>query len=272
LRDQPWHSDTQPEKEDTMKAWSSIAAAAILALLGFFAGGGPTWAAEVKVLSSNAMTDVMTDLVPEFERTTGHKVVATYEPTNAILTRLKAGEPADVVVLLRQSIDELKMTGKVVPGSEVDLAKTSLGIAVRAGAPKPDISTAEAFKEAMLKARSVALSEVGASGIQFRRVLERLGIAEAMRPKLKVLPGATRTADLVAKGDAEIAVQMMSELQAVPGVQIVGPLPGALHYEILLTAALDAGAKEPAAGTALIKFLASPSVSPVLKKKGMEGA
>src|SRR4051812_45185564 len=166
-----------------MRAWSSIAAAAILALLGFFAGGGPTWAAEVKVLSSNAMTDVMTDLVPEFERTTGHKVVATYEPTNAILTRLKAGEPADVVVLLRQSIDELKMTGKVVPGSEVDLAKTSLGIAVRAGAPKPDISTAEAFKEAMLKARSVALSEVGASGIQFRRVLERLGIAEAMQPQ-----------------------------------------------------------------------------------------
>jgi len=255
-----------------MRAWSSIAAAAILALLGFFAGGGPTWAAEVKVLSSNAMTDVMTDLVPEFERTTGHKVVATYGPTNAILTRLKAGEPADVVVLLRQSIDELKMTGKVVPGSEVDLAKTSLGIAVRAGAPKPDISTAEAFKDAMLKARSVALSEVGASGIQFRRVLERLGIAEAMQPKLKVLPGATRTADLVAKGDAEIAVQMMSELQAVPGVQIVGPLPGALHYEILLTAALDAGAKEPAAGTALIRFLASPSISPVLKKKGMEGA
>src|SRR3954463_11264572 len=125
LRDQPWHSDTQPEKEDTMRAWSSIAAAAILALLGFFAGGGPTWAAEVKVLSSNAMTDVMTDLVPEFERTTGHKVVATFEPTTAMMNRIKAGERGDGIVLIRASLDELKKPGRIVPGSETNLATTS---------------------------------------------------------------------------------------------------------------------------------------------------
>ena len=255
-----------------MRSWLSIAVASTLTFFGVLAEGSPTWAAEIKVLSSNAMTDVMGDLVPEFERTTGHKVVATFEPTNAILSRIKAGESADVTILIRQSIDELRKSGKVVSGSEADLAKTSLGIAVRAGAPKPDISTVEAFKDAMLNAKSVAVSEVGASGLHFRRVLERLGIGEAMKPKLKILPGATRTAELVAKGDAEAAVQMMSELQPVSGAEIVGSLPGDLHYEILLTAALDESAKEPAAGAALIKFLASPTISPVLKKKGMEGA
>jgi molybdate transport system substrate-binding protein len=218
------------------------------------------------------MTDVMGDLVPEFERATGHKVVATFEPTNAIMNRIKAGESADVIILIRQSIDELRKTGKVVPGTEADLAKTSLGIAVRAGAPRPDISSVEAFKDAMLNAKSVAISEMGASGLHFRRMLDRLGIGEAMKPKLKILPGGTRTAELVAKGDAEVAVQMMSELQPVSGAEIVGRLPGDLHYEILLTAALDASGKEPAAGTALIKFLANPTISPVLKKKGMEAA
>jgi molybdate transport system substrate-binding protein len=177
-----------------------------------------------------------------------------------------------VIVLIRASLDELKKTGRIVPGSETNLATTSLGLAVRAGAPKPDISTVEAFKDAMLKAKSVAISEVGASGLYFRRVLDRLGIAEAMKPKLKVIPGGARTAELAAKGEAEIAVQMRSELQGVPDAEIVGPLPGDLHYEILLAAGLDAGAKEPEAGTALIRFLASPAASAILKRRGMEAA
>lgn len=139
-----------------MRSWLSIAVAATLASFGLLSGGAPTYAAEVKILSSNAMTEVMTDLVPEFERATGHKVVTTFEPTNAIMNRIKAGESADVIILIRQSIDELRKTGKVVPGSEVDLAKTSLGIAVRAGAPKPDISTVEAFKDAMLSAKGLS--------------------------------------------------------------------------------------------------------------------
>ncbi len=254
-----------------MRGWLSIAIAATLASLSIPAGGAPTCAAEIKVLSSNAMSDAMADLLPEFERTSGHKVVATYGPSPAVMNRIKAGEPADIVVLGRQSIDELKKAGKVVPGSEADLAKTTAGIAVRAGAPKPDISTVEAFKNAMLSAQSVAVSE-GASGNHFRRVLDRLGIAEAMKPKLKVVPGAAHTAKLVAAGEAEIAVQLMSELQAVPGAEIAGPLPGDLHFELLLAAALDANAKEPEAAATLIKFLASPAVSPVLKRKGMEPA
>src|SRR5215210_6818346 len=136
------------------------------------------------------------------------------------MNRIKAGESGDVIILIRQSVDELKKSGKAVPGSEAYLAKTSMGLAVRAGAPKPDISTVEAFKDAMLKAKSVAISEVGASGVQFRRVLDRLGIAEAMKPKLKLIPGAARTAELAANGEAEIAVQMRSELQGVPDAEI----------------------------------------------------
>lgn len=254
-----------------MRGWLSIVIAATLTSLSVLVGGAPTCAAEIKVLSSNAMSDVMADLLPEFERTSGHKVVATYGPTPAVMSRIKAGEPADVVILGRQSIDELKKIGKVVPGSEADLAKTSVGIAVRAGAPKPDISTVEAFKNAMLSAQSVAASE-GASGNHFRRVLERLGIAEAMKPKLKTIPGAAHTAKLVAAGEVEMAVQMMSELQAVPGAEIAGPLPGDLHFELLLAAALDANAKETEAAATLIKFLASPAASLVLKRKGMEPA
>jgi molybdate transport system substrate-binding protein len=254
-----------------MEPWFGVASATI-ACFCLLVMGGPVSAAEVKVLSSNAMTDVMADLVPEFERTTGHKVVAIFEPTNAVVSRIKAGESGDTIILIRSSLEELKKTGKIVTGSEANLAKTSLGLAVRAGAPKPDISTPEAFKDAMLKAKSVAISEVGASGLQFRRVLDRLGIAEIMKPKLKLLPGAARTAELAANGDVDIAVQMMSELQGIPGAEIVGPLPGDLHYEILLAAGLDASAKEPQAGAALIKFLASPSASPILKRKGMEGA
>jgi molybdate transport system substrate-binding protein len=255
-----------------MKAWLGIVTAAMLASLVLATGGAPTRAAEIRVFSSNAMTEVLADLVPEFERTTGHKIKATIEPTNAIMNRIKAGEAADVIILLRQSIDDLKRSGKIVPGSEVDLARTSMGLAVRSGAPKPDISTVEAFKDAMLKTNSVAVSEIGASGLHFRRVLEQLGIADAMKPKLKVLPGAARTAELVAKGDADVAVQMVSELQPVSGVEILSPLPGELHFQILLAGAVDAGAKEPDVGGALIKFLASPAASSVLRRKGMQGA
>lgn len=213
----------------------------------------------------------MADLVPEFERVTGHRVVGIYEPTNAIMARIKGGETSDVVILIKQSVEELKQAGKVAADSPLDVARTSLVVAVLAGTPKPDISTVDAFKKAMLDARSVARSEVGASGIHFTRVLERLGIAEQMRPKMKVVQGAARTGDLIVKGEAEFAVQMMSELLPIPGVAIVGPLPGDLNFQIVLTAAMDISAKQPAAATALIKYLAAPESLPILKKKGMEG-
>jgi molybdate transport system substrate-binding protein len=245
---------------------SCIATAACVAVLHTSAPG----AAEIKVLSSNALTEVMAELAPAFERMSEHKVVATYEPTNAVMNKIKNGEAFDVVMVIKQSVQELKTLGKLAAGSEADIARTSMGLAVRAGAPKPDIGTPEAFKRAMLAAKSVARSEIGASGIHFTRVLERLGITEEMKPKLKVVQGARPTATLIPTGEAEMAVQMMSELLPVAGVEVVGPLPGDLHYEIVLTAGVSAGAKKPAAATELIKFLSAPAAAGVLKQKGMQ--
>ena len=227
-------------------------------------------AVEIRIFSSNALTDVLAELIPEYERSSGNKVVATIEPTSAIVNRIRNGETADVVVLIRQSVQELQRAGRIVPGSEVDLARTSLGLAVKAGTPKPDIGSIEGLRATVLRANSIALSEVGASGMHFRQVLDRLGLAEAVRPKLKLLPGAARTAELVARGEVDLAVQMMSELQGVPGAEIVGPLPGDLHYQIVLAAGLDAKAREPAAGADLIRFLSGSEAAAVLRKKGME--
>jgi molybdate transport system substrate-binding protein len=227
-----------------------------------------TQAAEVKLLASTAMLGAMEDLGPAFEKASGHKLVAVYEPTNGILARIKGGEASDVILVIKQNIEELTANGKVVPDSAVNLAKTTLGVAVKAGAAKPDISTPDAFKAAMLSAKSIARSETGASGIHVAKVLEQLGIAEAMKAKTTVTKGAARTAELAAKGEVEIALQMLSEL-LVPGAEYVGPLPGNLAFEIVLTAGVANGAKEPAAAKALIDFLNGPAATPTFKKLGM---
>lgn len=228
-------------------------------------------AAEVKVLASNAMTTVMDELVPAFERTSGHKLSVVYAPTADIMTRIKGGETADAIILIRQSIDALKKDGKVVADTDTEIARTGIGLAVKSGAPKPDISTPDAFKATMLRAKSVSASETGASGTQFRRVLDRLGITEEMKPKLRLVQGATPTATLVAKDEAEMAVNMMSELTGVAGTEIVGPFPGDLAFDILLVGAVDASAKEAGAGRELLRFLASRDAAPVLTRKGMQG-
>jgi molybdate transport system substrate-binding protein len=226
-------------------------------------------AAEIKMLASNAMAGVMEELTPAFEKATGHKLVAVYEPTNMVMSRIKNGETSDVILVIKRNVEELTASGKVVPDSAVNIAKTNLGVAVKAGATKPDISTPEAFKATMLAAKSIALSEVGASGIHVAKMLEQLGIAEQMKTKTIIAKGAARTAELAAKGEVEIAMQMKSEL-LVPGADYVGPLPGNLAYEIVLTAGVSGGAKEPAAAKALIDFLSSATATPALKKLGME--
>jgi molybdate transport system substrate-binding protein len=227
-------------------------------------------AAEIRLFSSNALADVLAEVIPEYERSSGNKVVAIIEPTSVIMSRIKNGETADVIILIQQSVQELQRGGRIVANSETDLARTSLGVAVKAGMPKPDIGSIDGFRTTVLRANSIAVSEVGASGMHFRQVLDRLWLAEVVRPKLKLLPGGARTAELVARGEADLAVQMMSELQGIPGVEIVGPLPGDLHYQIVLTAGLDVKARESAAGADLIRFLSSLEIAPTFRKKGME--
>jgi len=188
---------------------------------------------------------------------------------NAIPVRLERGEPADVLILVGYALGELMKQGKVVPGSRVDLANSKIGVAVKAGAPKPDISSADALKRALLAAKSVAYSD-SASGVYVSsEMFGKLGIAEEMKDKAKKIP-ATPVAEIVARGEAEIGFQQISELKPVAGIDIVGPLPDALQKVTVFSAGIASVSKEPEAGKALINFLASPAARDTIVKSGLE--
>ncbi|OGA02363.1 MAG: hypothetical protein A2W68_09360 [Betaproteobacteria bacterium RIFCSPLOWO2_02_64_14] len=225
-------------------------------------------AVEIKVLSSGAATAVLANLVPEFERASGHKVSAAYASTNRIIGRIQDGETADVVILNGPGIEELIKQGRIVPGSRVDLGRTGLGIAVRKGAVKPDISSVEALKQTLIDARSIAHTATGASGVYFAGLIERLGIAEKLRPRIKVIPGGL-VGEIVAKGEVEIGVQMVSEILAVPGAELVGPLPPEVQSTTVLCAAVFSGTRHPGAAHALVRFLTTPAAARVMRDKGL---
>jgi molybdate transport system substrate-binding protein len=231
-------------------------------------------AAEVRVMISGGLAAAYNALVPEFERTTGHKVLTAYGPSagttvNAIPIRLERGEPADVLIMVGYALGGLAKQGKVVAGSSVDLVTSGIGIAVKAGAPKPDLSSADAVKRALLAAKSVAYSD-SASGVYVStEMFAKLGIVDAMKDKAKEIP-ATPVGEIVARGEAEIGFQQIAELRPVPGIDIVGPLPGDLQKITLYSAGIATGAKEPDAGRALITFLASPAARDAIVKSGLE--
>ncbi|OGA41368.1 MAG: hypothetical protein A3G24_06380 [Betaproteobacteria bacterium RIFCSPLOWO2_12_FULL_62_13] len=228
-------------------------------------------AAELKVFCSNSVRAVMDELVPQFERASGHKVAVSYDPAKIMLERIMGGESADLVILSAPAIDELTKQGKIVAGSRRELARCGVGIAVRAGAPKPDIGSVEALKRALLNARSIAHTSSGASGIHFAGLIERLGIAEQVRPKAVKRPGGL-VGELVVSGEAEIAVQQIPELMAVPGTELVGPLPQELQVITTATASVFTDASQPQAAQALLEFLSTPAAARVFKAKGLEPA
>jgi len=225
-------------------------------------------AAEVRVMISGGLTAAVTALVPEFERQTGNKVLVAYGPsmgttTNAIPVRLERGEPADVLIMVGYALGDLVMKGKVVEASRVDLVKSPIGIAVKADAPKPDISTSEAVKRTLLAAKSVAYSD-SASGVYVStEMFDKLGIAAEMKDKAKMIP-ATPVGEIVAKGESELGLQQISELKPVKGIDIIGPLPADLRKITVFSAGIATNSKEPEAGKALIKFL---QTSPVAKEE-----
>jgi molybdate transport system substrate-binding protein len=243
-----------------------IAAALLLA--------GSAGAAEVRVMISGGLTAAYQALVPEFERVTGNKVITAYGPSmgttaNAIPVRLERGEPADVLILVGYALEDLIKQGKAVAGSRVDIVKSPIGVCVKSGAPKPDISSADSLKRALLAAKSVAYSD-SASGVYVStEMFAKLGIADQMKDKAKKIP-ATPVAEIVAHGDAEIGMQQISEMLPVAGVDIVGPLPADLQKITIFSAGIASVSKEPDAGKALIKFLASPAASATLVKSGLE--
>lgn len=219
-------------------------------------------------MASAAFREAYLELVPQFERASGHKVTTLWVPSVQMMTRLKGGETVDLVILSAASLDELTNAGIV--GPRVDLAKSGVGLAVRAGAPKPDISSAEALKRAVLAAKSVVYS-TGPSGIYLAGLFERMGIAQQVNSKLKKVQGEPAGA-AVARGEAEIGFQQMSELLPVPGIDIVGPLSPDVQKITTFSAGFHVAAKESDAAKALVEFLTAPAAAPLIREKGMEPA
>jgi molybdate transport system substrate-binding protein len=235
---------------------------------------GTANAAEVHVMISGGLTAAFNALVPEFERTAGHKVITAYGPsmgttTNAIPVRLERGEPADVLIMVGYALGDLIKQGKVVADSRVDLVNSKIGVAVKAGAAKPDISTADAIKRALLAAKSVAYSDSASGAYISTEMFNKLGIADAMKDKAKKIP-ATPVAEIVARGEAELGFQQISELKPVVGIDIVGPLPDDLQKVTVFSAGIASVSKAPEAGRMLIKFLASPAARDTIVKSGLE--
>jgi len=235
--------------------------AAILLNPGFARG------AEIKVLLSGAFTAAYKELIPQFERKTGNKIVSEFGQAS-VGSRIQGGELADVVILSRAGLDDLVKQGKVLAGSRVDLVRSSIGMAVRVGAPKPDISSVEALKRTLLAAKSIAYSS-SVSGVYVSTELyQRLGIADQVMGKSKRIEGMVGPA--LASGEAEIGFQQISELLPVQGITYLGPLPAEVQRVSVFSAGIVVGSKEPAAAKALIKFLASPSARGAIVKSGLE--
>ena len=225
---------------------------------------------EIKVMASAAFKEAYLELVPEFERTTGHKVVTLWVPSVQMMSRLKGGETVDLVIMSAALLDELIEAGIVAAGDRFDIAKSGVGVAVRAGAPKPDISSGEAIKRAVLAAKAIAYS-TGPSGVYLAGLFQRMGIADAIKDKVRISQGVP-AGSFVASGEADLAFQQISELLPVPGIDLVGPLPADVQQITVFSAGLHVGAKAPDAARALVKFLTAPAAAPVTRKKGMEPA
>ena len=233
-----------------------------------------TEAAEIRVMISGGLSAAYKELAPQFEKATGNTVITSYGPSmgnteNAIPVRLARGEPADVLIMVGDALGVMISKGLADAGSRVDLVRSPIGMVVRAGAPKPDISTPEALKATLLAAKSVAYSDSASGGYVGTELFKKLGIASEMEGKARMIP-ADPVAGVVAHGDAELGFQQISELLPIPGADLVGPLPPELQKITIFSAALTKEAKAREQGKALIDFLASPAAAPALVKSGME--
>ena len=248
-----------------MKTKSLIAVAGLAILTGSAAG-----AAEIKVISSVGVKAVLEELVPQFERASQHKVTIAFGTAVPLKRQIDAGESFDVVILTPALVEDLARQGKVAPGTSANVSKSGIGVAIRAGAPKPDISTAEAFKRAVLNAKSIAYSKEGQSGTAMARIMERLGIADEMKPRTVLETRSGLTAANVVEGKAELAFVLISEILPIAGAELAGPLPADLQNYVVFTAGVSPAARDAAAAKAFIDFLKGPAAAPVLKAKGME--
>ena len=240
------------------------------------AAGAPRGAAgaEIKVLTAGAFKQVLLALVLEFEKQTGHKVILENDTVGALTRRIEGGEAFDLAVLTPAAVNDLSAKGKFVAGSRTNLGRVGVGVVVKEGAPKPDLSSVDAFKRALLAAKSVAYIDPaagGSSGIYVAGLLDKLGVAAEVKPKAKLIPGGA-VAEHIARGEAELGIHQISEILPVKGITLVGPLPADIQNYTVYAAGLGANGKESEAAKALLKTLSGPAAVDVLKSKGMEPA
>lgn len=267
-----------PERPEALMSCLRIAIAAF-ALVAAMRAGGTAEAAEIRILASGSLKAALSQLVPDFQKSSGNTATIEYGPAGAIAGRIAKDAAADVVIVSRSQLQKLASSGKVVQGSLVDIAGIALGVAIRKGAPKPDISNVEAFKRALLSARSIGYRDPttgSTSGIYTAGMLERLGIAEDLKPKLRLDNSEGDVPENVflgvARGDVEMQIGQITEIVISPGVDLAGPLPAEIQNTTVMAAGIVAASKAPDVAEALIGFLSSPSAAAVLKATGFQPA
>jgi molybdate transport system substrate-binding protein len=249
---------------------------ALAVAVALFAGTAPTRAAEIDAFISTAIKSVTDELLPPFARQSGHTIAASFAPSGALIPRLDRGEPVDVFLTDSTAIDDLIARGKIMPG-RVDLARTGIGIAVRKGAPRPDVSSAQALRRALLAAKSIGHAAAAGGSItaaHIEGVFARLGIAAEVAPKVRLAAGGPngRVSVLVSSGEAEIGLQQVSELLSNPDVEVIGMLPAELQLTTLYSGGVTTGARQPEAARALIRAMTAPSAAAVYKARGLDPA
>jgi molybdate transport system substrate-binding protein len=256
-----------------MKTRCSMAALKAAVTVGFifvFARGVAAQAAHVNALVSNGVKAVIDELRPQCERAVGHPIDIEFNTSAALKQKIEAGDPFDFTILTTPLIDELTKEGKIEAGSRVDLARAGIGVGIRAGAPKPDISTPGAMKQTLLNAKAISYAAQGASRVYTEKMFDSLGIADQLKPKiiLEERPGQPQID--VAEGKADLVMTLVSEILPVHGIELLGPLPAEFQHYISLAGGVGANAHDPETAKAVLKFLSGPEAAPVFKAKGME--
>lgn len=239
------------------------------AAAALFVGVNAAHAAEIKVMAANAVKGPLLEIASAFEKSSGHKLIPIWGGTEGIAKRVSSGEVVDIVIIAAPNIDKLISEGKLVAGSRADFARSGVGIAVRAGLPKPDISSREAVRAAVLAAKSVAYSS-GPSGFYIADLFKTMGIADEIKHKVKQPASGVQVGELVARGEADLGFQQVSELLHVKGIEYLGPLPTDIQNITVYSAGLHTAAPASDAAKALVKFLTAPDAVPVIKKVGMD--
>jgi molybdate transport system substrate-binding protein len=240
-----------------------------LLMMAGLAFGGAAQGADITVIATAGVKEAYLVLVPQFEKASGNKVATTWSGTADVMKRMKAGEVFDAVVAPSNALEELTDTGRVMAGSRSDIARSLVGVAVRAGAPKPDVGSPEALKRTLAAAKTVGVS-TGPSGVYMTSLFQRMGVLDEVKPKFRTPPSGAAIGELIAKGEAEIGFQQVSELIHFPGIQFIGALPEALQQTTVFSGGVHVNAREPDAARAFLKFLASPQHAALLQKHGLQ--